>query len=383
MKERRWDIILFGATGFTGQLIARFLAEHAHEAGWSFALAGRNEAKGAALIASLPDYISTAWITADVHNGSALEVMASQGRVVMNAAGPFAEYGPAVVKACVRSGTHYLDITGEPSFVAETIEKHHKEAIENEVAIVHACGFDSIPADLGTLLAVQGIKDKSRIDVWCFIRTNAQFSGGTWTTAIKALTRQNERKSSPSEQPRSKSRRLPLKVHFNKDVQRWALPMPVLDPHIVKRSSRSMTEAYGSSFAYAQFFTVGTFGKMLKILGFISSLFLLTRFKWGRRWLLGKNKPGTGPDEERRARSRFEVTIIARGGEEESKVVFAGHDPGYNETSKMFSLAAFHLLGKAMEGKLPSGVCTTATALGLDFLDKLRTHGIRIEHTVV
>lgn len=385
MNDRAFDIILFGATGFTGQLIARYLFEHAEEEGVTIALAGRNEKKGKELLdvfrENYPEAKNSEWITADINEPPSLDRMTAQGKVLMNAAGPFILYGLPVVEYCIKNKCHYLDITGEPEFVKTVEARYGNDALNNKVAVISACGFDSIPADLGTLLAVDALDDRSKVTVQCFIRTNAEFSGGTWNTAIHAISRKRKRAhpTGQNDREKSKSRKIPLKIHFSKLVNGWALPMPVVDPHIVKKSARSMPEKYGTSFAYAQFFSVKSFAKVLRIVIPIVLLFILVRISFIRKWLLNRNQPGTGPDADKRSRSKFEVRVFADSADQRSEVIVSGQDPGYNETSKMFSQAAFCLLNKINNGQLKAGVNTPAYTLGYDLIDRLKSQGIRME----
>lgn len=373
--SRIYDIALLGATGFTGELVAHYLMTHAHREGLSIALAGRNEQKGAELIKRLKNELvmdkEIAWITADIRQTDTLLDLARQTRILMNTAGPFAHYGPPVVKACVEAGTHYIDITGEPSFYHNMIEQHHDEAVQKGVSIIPACAFDSVPADSGTFDTVKQMEDKERLTVKAYLRTNARFSGGTWTTAIHALIRRQEQ----SQEKRGTSpptRKIPLKIHYVKELDRWALPMPVLDPHVVKRTANALTDAYGPSFAYGQFFTVGSFWKLVKMIASFSVLFLVVRFKWGQRWLLDRHQPGTGPSAHQRARSRFEFTFIGSSENNKVRKVISGGDPGYDETSAMFSNCAFSLIDRIRRDEVVPGVVTPVWGLGEDLLSRLK-----------
>ena len=140
-----------------------------------------------------------------------------------------------------------------------------------------------------------------------------------------------------------------------------------------------MPEIYGPSFAYAQFFTTGTFFKAMKIIVPIAVAFLLIRVPAIRKMLLNRSAPGSGPNPEQRARSRFEVRLFGENGHESTEVIFSGGDPGYNETSKMFSEAAFCTLQKARNSKLKSGVLSPASALGMDLIERLKKRDISIE----
>ena len=278
-SDRPLDILVLGATGFTGSLISEYLKHHCDHSQIKIGFAGRNVGKGHGLLNRL-GLDTKNWWTVDIFDESSVYEAIGQTKVVINAAGPFAEYGPPVVAACVELGTHYLDITGEPSFFHDMRTTHHEKAQDQGVSIIHACGFDSIPADLGVRALVDRFHKKENITVEAFLKTNAQFSGGTWTTAIKAIDRQRKGGKKRVKRERDNVRKMPLKVHFNKRIKRWAMPMPVLDPHIVKTSAREMEEVYGDQFAYGQYFTIKTWWKMAKLVMGIGSLFVLTRWRW-------------------------------------------------------------------------------------------------------
>ena len=382
MTNHEYDIVLLGATGFTGRLIAEYLLQHAPGENRSVGFAGRSPEKGRALLSKLkskyPNQTIPQWELVDINDQASLDNITQRAALLMNAAGPFAVYGPMVVEACVKNGCHYIDITGEPAFFHASIRNFHQPASDKGVCLIHACGFDSIPADLGSLVAVSELRDKSELTVRAYIQTNAQFSGGTWTTAILAIDRHRNSQKRPSIEKRKKTRKIPLKIHFHPELKRWAIPMPVLDPHVVKRSAGLLAEVYGPSFAYGQFITVASFWSMVKLITSVAMMFLLIRFDWGKNWLLKKNPSGTGPSEARRAKSRFEVQLFANSKTENTHVVVRGLDPGYNETAKMFSQSAFCLLDKLNSNSLPFGVVTTSFALGTDLVERLQRNDIAI-----
>jgi short subunit dehydrogenase-like uncharacterized protein len=381
LHERPYDVLLFGATGFTGQLVAEQLARNAAGENCRLALAGREMAKLETLRASLPDSgRDIGLLTADVRDPDALRQLAAQGRVLISTVGPYNWYGEAVVRACLAAGTHYLDITGEPAFVNRVFSTCHQEAMEKGLCLVNCCGFDSIPADLGAWLTARALPREAPKAVRAYLRTNAAFSGGTWTTAIHALYQRSREKQRTSSGPRHPDApRMDLRIHYRKDLQRWAIPMPVVDPHIVKRSARHLPADYGEAFSYGQFFTVGSLWRVLQIVVPIGLVMLLVRFGPVRRWLFGRFPPGTGPDPEKRARSRFEVRVFGEGGGHRAETTIAGGDPGYDETAKMLSQSAFVLLQRHREGRLVPGVRTPVEAFGQDLVQRLRNRGIRIE----
>jgi saccharopine dehydrogenase (NAD+, L-glutamate forming) len=383
--ERKYDIILFGATGFTGQLVAAEIMKHLQEEKVRLCLAGRDMKKLEAIrqqIGATPEEVGL--LTAAVDDPVALEAMAQQGRVIISTVGPYNWYGAPLIEACLKAGTHYVDITGEPAFIHDTFNKAHERALEIGICMVNCCGFDSIPADLGTWLTVRALPSKLPTKVEAFVRTNATFSGGTWTTAIHALSQRSEGKKAVKSYPRHpKTPRVPLKIHYNKTLKRWAIPMPVADPHIVKRSARHIPEDYGEAFGYGQFFTVGSLFKVFQVVLPIAMVMLLVRFKGVKKWLFAKHPPGTGPSEQQRANSKFEVICLGEAGDQRVETIISGGDPGYTETAKMLSQSAFVLLEKVRSGGLNPGVRTPAEALGMNLVDRLKRQGIRIETRLI
>ncbi len=379
MSQRTYDIILFGATGFTGQITAEYISHHAIKENITWAIAGRNKEKLEALHLSIsgqkPDIL-----VADINNPAHLHEIISQGHVVMNAAGPFALYGLPVVNACISASTHYLDITGEPSFVAQVYDDFFYKAEAQKVCIVNCCGFDSIPADYAAWLTAKALPHNLPKSLYGFVRTNATFSGGTLTTAINALHNDALKVSYKTKIPRHPDApKIPLKIHYNKDVNYWALPMPVVDPHIVKRGIYRMPKDYGEATSYAQFWLSKNFMKVVKTIIPIAITMIGIKFKPFREMLLRKFQPGTGPDAERRSKSKFEVICIGKSGEKTAKTTFSGGDPGYDETSKMFSQAAFALNQKRKIGTITYGVLTPVEAFGNDLVTRLKNEGIKIE----
>ncbi len=376
--SRPYDIVLFGASGFTGQLITRYLSLHTGAAGIRWAIAGRNRAKLEKIDlpagGTRPDIL-----LADIEDLASLQKMADQTQVLMSAAGPFNWYGRQVVEACIAAGTHYLDITGEPSFVADIYNNLYQSAVEKGVCVVNCCGFDSIPADYAAWLTARQLPADQPKALWCFVNTNAAFSGGTISTAINALHMETQKQSVKTRLPRHPDApRIPRKIHFNKDMGAWAIPMPVVDPHIVRRSAYHLPGDYGAAVGYGQFFLRDTFWHLCKTMGSLAVMAVLARFSAGRKWLYKKFSPGTGPDAAQRAASRFAVTCIGTAGTHRVKTVFAGGDPGYDETAKIFSQAALVMVEQVRTGTIKPGVRTPVEALGMDLVDRLRKEGIEI-----
>ncbi len=385
MADRAYDLVIYGATGFTGQLVAEYLARHAGtrsaEEPLRWALAGRSREKLRRVADALPEGADVGLIEADAGDGRSLEAMAAQARVLVTTVGPYAQLGEPLVKACLAAGTDYLDITGEPAFVDQLIERYDAEARDAGVLIINCCGFDSIPADLGTLFTVQQLPDGAPKSVRAYVKTRGTPSGGTWASLIGALAdgipkKAGSRGSGAGGTKRSGPKR--KNMHREPLVGGWSLPMPVIDPLVVKRSSRAHP-AYGEGFRYAQYLRLGSLAQVASLMGGIAGLFALSQTAPTRRWLLSRRPSGAGPSEEERAKGFFALTFIGESAGKQVVTRVSGGDPGYDETSKMLSESA--LLVASARDTLPikGGVVTPAAAMGEALIERLQAVGIQFE----
>lgn len=384
--ERDFDVVVYGATGFTGELTARYLAKKGETSRW--AIAGRNREKLervrtelASIDAALEDLEI---LIARSDDQASLEAMTSRTKVVLSTVGPFIEYGEPLVAACVETGTDYCDITGEPEFVELTIAKYGDAAMRAGVRIVSCCGFDSIPHDLGAWLTARQLPSNEPMVIEGFVRSKGTFSGGTWQSAIQAMANfrsaAKARKSRPR-RPAPDGRKVGLvkpKVHREKKLGAWAVPLPTIDPDVVRRSAKLLPE-FGPDFRYGHYARVKHLTTVVGAGLAVGGLFALSQFPPTRMLLQKVKTSGDGPDEAERSRSWFQVTFLGRAGGETAHVEVAGGDPGYDETSKMLAEAA---LAMALDGDaLPdrSGVLTTATGIGQPLLDRLRDAGLTFD----
>ena len=211
--ERDHDLALFGATGFTGGLTAEYLAANA-PAGLRWALVGRNRAKleavAARLAAASPEAPAPDLLVADAADAAALAKVAGSTRVVITTVGPYALYGEPLVAACAAAGTDYVDLTGEPEFVDRMWLNHHATAERTGARIVHCCGFDSIPHDLGAYFTVQQLPEGVPLTVNGYVRTNAQFSGGTYHSAVNGFARGRQTLAAAKERKRRRAAPRPV-----------------------------------------------------------------------------------------------------------------------------------------------------------------------------
>jgi short subunit dehydrogenase-like uncharacterized protein len=381
--ERELDIVLFGATGFTGGLTADYLAAHAPK-GCRWALAGRSPDRLAAvrdrLAAVDPALSDLPLLHADVTDAGSLAEVASRARVVITTVGPYVEHGEPLVAACARAGTDYVDLTGEPEFVDRMYVEHHAEAVRSGARIVHACGFDSIPHDLGALFTVQQLPEGVALRVRGMVRGNGKVSGGTFASAVTAFARTRHMRRAAAErrrlEPRPVGRRVRLRArrpHFDEQAGFWLVSLPTIDPFVVRRSAAAL-ERYGPDFTYSHYAAVR---RLPVLVGGVAAVALLgagAQVPPVRRFLMSRVPQGEGPSEERRARSYFSVRFIGEGGGRTVHTEVRGGDPGYTETSKMLAESAMCL---AFDDNPPTaGQVTTATAMGDRLLERLVAAGI-------
>ncbi|MFE5624746.1 saccharopine dehydrogenase family protein [Streptomyces virginiae] len=382
-SERAYDVVLFGATGFVGALTAEYLAEHA-PAGCRWALAGRDLAKLERLRERLaaidPGCATLPLLRADAQDAAAVRELAASTRVLATTVGPYIWYGAGLVAACAEAGTDYVDLTGEPEFVDRMYVEHDARARETGARLVHACGFDSIPADLGAYFTVRRLPEGVALRVDGFMRSNAFFSGGTLASALTALGRGPQTLAAGHarrlHEPRLLGRRAraPLGVpRFSRETGTWALPLPSLDPRIVTRSAAAL-ERYGPDFRYRHYASVKHLPVAVGGTAAVGATAALAQVPPARRWLMNRWEPGRGPDAERRARSWFTVRFVGEGGGRRVLTEVSGGDPGYGETAKMLAESALCLAHDALPES--AGQVTTAVAMGDALTDRLQKAGI-------
>ncbi|MDT7841534.1 saccharopine dehydrogenase family protein [Streptomyces justiciae] len=377
--DRPYDIVLFGATGFVGTLTAEYLAAHAPE-GLRWAIAGRSEEKLQALRERLPNGAEIGVLRADVADPASLRALAEHARVVATTVGPYVTYGEELVAACAETGADYLDLTGEPEFVDLMYVRHDARARETGARLVHACGFDSVPHDLGAYFTVRQLPEGVPLRVDGFVRADAMFSGGTFASALNQFARGRQMLAAARDRGRHEPRLVGRRAttpsgapRFAGEVGAWALPLPTIDAQIVGRSARAL-ERYGPDFRYRHYAAVRRLPIAVGGVAAVGALFAAAQLPPARRWLSGRVRPGEGPSAEKRAKSWFSVRFVGEGGGRQVFTEVSGGDPGYDETAKMFAEAALCL---ALD-ELPatSGQVTTAVAMGDALIERLRAAGI-------
>jgi len=384
--DRELDVVLFGATGFTGELVAGHLAAHAPE-GCRWALSGRNRGKLMAVRGRLaqqdPALAELPLLHADARDEESLRAVAGKARVVISTVGPYLLHGEPLVRACAEAGTDYVDLTGEPEFVDRMYVEHHATAQAAGARLVHACGFDSVPHDLGAMFTVQHLAEGEPIRLRGVVRSNAQFSGGTFHSAMTAMSRAKQMREAMAARRRlegrptgRRSRAVAGKPHRDPLLGYWLLPLPTIDPFVVARSGAALS-SYGPDFRYSHYAGTRTLRFAAGGTAAVGAMVAAAQVPPLRRQLLKRIHPGDGPSPTRRARSWFTVDFVGESGGRTVHTRVSGGDPGYTETAKMLAESALCL---AYDDNPPlAGQLTTAVAMGDRLLERLQRVGIRFE----
>jgi short subunit dehydrogenase-like uncharacterized protein len=381
--ERKYDLALFGATGFTGGLTAEYLAANAPE-GLGWALVGRNrdklEAARARLSSASPGAPVPDLLEADAADRAALAEVAESARVVITTVGPYALYGEPIVAACAAAGTDYVDLAGEPEFVDRMWVSHHAEAERTGARLVHCCGFDSIPHDLGAYFTVQQLPEGVPLKVDGYVRSDAGFSGGTYHSAINGFARARQTIGAAKERRRGEPRPPGRQIHSSSpgirrdsELGGWVVPLPTIDGGVVRRSAAGL-DRYGPNFTYGHHMVAKRLATIAALGAGVGTVAVLAPLPPTRKLLLKIKSPGEGPDEAERAKSWFKVKFVGEGGGKRVVTEVSGGDPGYGETSKMLAESALCLAFDELPES--SGQVTTAVAMGDALLARLQRVGI-------
>ena len=391
--DKDLDIVVYGATGFTGKLCVKYLTENAKDLRW--AIAGRNSTKlSQVAIRFLP---KTEILVADGDDEKALDAITGRAKVIISTAGPFHRYSSKLVASCVKNSTHYVDITGETFWIKELIDKHHSEAVSKGVRIIPSCGYDSLPSDLGVFFSSKQLrKPIKRIE--SFHTGQGGASGGTIETGFSMgdLNLGEEMQDpfllNPEESVTPEQRSLSsdsVKIRKNKIINAWTgrFIMATMNTRVVRRSAallEARQEAYGVDFTYQEyaFYKKYINALLVSFATLLSMIIIGTPIrKLVRRFL---PKPGEGPSEETMKNGFFDClyTVEAEDG---SLSVFRMHgkgDPGYRVTSKFVCESALTLIHDEENlpgGKGYGGLLTPASGLGQPLIDRLSKSGIFFE----
>lgn len=387
---RDFDVVIFGATGFTGQLVAEYIRTRGVTTRW--AIAGRNKAKLEQLGFSVPILVGDALSRPD------MDAIAKRTKVVCTTAGPYLKYGATLVAACAAAGTHYCDLTGEVPFMRRMIDAHDAEARASGARIVHTCGFDSIPSDLGCWLAQKAFAERfghpAQQVTALYGETSGGFSGGTIASAMTIADEANADRD---------VRRLlanpygldpdPTAAHAaspDDSAPGWFAPLKLftvpfvmaqVNTRVVRRAHALAGFPWGQDFRYREVMSTpgsvrGAAMAAGTTVGLAGLAFALGSPKL--RGLLAKRapRPGEGPSRETRQNGHWRVRLYAeRGGEHLTYVCGDAHgDPGYGSTAKMLGESALCLAHDALTS--PGGVTTPSVAMGDALANRLRAAGL-------
>lgn len=398
-----FDVVLYGATGFVGRQTAAYFAARA-PAGLRWAVAGRSHDKLERLCASLgaPDLPA---IVADAADRKALDSLALQTRVVLSTAGPFARFGSELVAACVRHGTHYVDITGETPWVRRMIDLHHDAAAAGGTRIVPGCGFDSVPSDLGAWQVARTLREdhgERCVRVKACFSLRGGLNGGTAASALNLFDAGEAEcffdpflLNPPGTEPRDLApHRDPTAPMYEPDFKAWLAPfvMGLVNTRVVRRSAALLARGgpYAPGFQYQEYLRMGTGpGAALAAAGFASGLAAGRRVlavEPLRRWVQRKlaPAPGEGPSERSMNSGSFRCELIGygeRGGIARGRISGRG-DPGNRATTAFVCESALALAVDA--ARLPGGdhfggVLTPSVAFGSVLARRLRRAGMTVE----
>ena len=382
-RHTDFDVVLLGATGFTGGLAAEYLARHGPP-GLRWALAGRDPGRLDAVrerVGRLGPAGATAdTVVTDATDEASLRSVTERTRVLATTVGPYARIGEPVVAACADTGTDYADLCGEREFVDLMWLRHHERALATGARIVHACGFDSVPHDLGALFTVQQLPAEVPITIAGYVRAGGGISGGTYQSAVQSFSRmratakvaEQRRRSAP--RPRGRCiRALPDRLRRGPDGTGWAIPLPTIDGAVVRSSARAL-DRYGPDFAYGHFALMRRLPVAVATVVALGAVVAVAQLPPGRDLLLRARSAGRGPSDEQRAKSWFRVQFVGEGDGRRVVTEVCGGDPGYDGAALMLGESALCL---ALDD-LPStaGQVTTAQSMGDRLRERIQAAGI-------
>ena len=412
MKKKPYDVVVFGATSFVGQILCRYLLgefgtpakPRGRKLNW--AIAGRSPSKLDALAASLgADAKKLAIIVADAGDESALEKLCADAQVVVSTVGPYALYGETLVRTCSRSGTDYCDLTGEPHWVRRMISKYEEDARRSGARIVHCCGFDSIPSDLGVwFLQRQAMQKWGAPCGEVKMRVKAMrgaASGGTVASMLNivreaardpALRKELSNPYSlcpPESAPKVRQANV-RSATYDPDHQAWSAPfvMAAINIRMVLRSNALQDYQYGRDFRYDEAMLTGKgVAGHVRAVGVTAAMggFLAAAAIPPTRWLMEKTilpAPGDGPSPEAQETGFYDFRFVGRAGEgRELRVKVTGdRDPGYGSTAKILGEAAACLALDISKDAVDGGFWTPSTAMGAALQTRLESHaGLKFE----
>jgi short subunit dehydrogenase-like uncharacterized protein len=378
MSEREFDVVVFGASGYTGKLVAEYIqSEYGENGSVKWAIAGRNREKLEGIREELGLSADLSILEVDSNDQDSLNAMTSSTKCVLTTVGPYQLYGSNLVESCAKNGTDYVDLTGEPGWMYEMINAHKETAEASGARIVFSCGFDSIPFDLGVYFVQQAAKDKfgkpaqhvrGRVKAM-----NGEFSGGTIASlgATMATLKKKPELIKVLANPFSLTEGFEgpaqlddSKVLLDEKLNMWVAPfvMAPINTKNIHRSNALLDHQYGEDFCYDEMMIAGEGEEGKQIADAMISA----------NPMGGDNvpQPGEGPSKESREQGNYDVLFFADLGEESIEARVTGDmDPGYGSTSKMITESAICLIQDCSD--LPGGIYTPAPAMGDKLIHRL------------
>lgn len=400
MAERNFDVVIWGATGFTGRLVAEYMFEtYGLDGEVRWAVAGRSASKLRKLrqLVAGDQAERLTEIIADSHDEASLRELVCSTKVVCTTVGPYAMYGSLLVQLCAQEGVHYCDLTGEVHWMQQMIEAHNGIAERSGARIVHTCGFDSIPSDLGTLYVQNQMKEfhdcyATRVK-YRVVKSEGGVSGGTVASMINMMEEARDNPSlldlmadpyalNPANMPRGDDGPDQTGAEYDQDFQQWTGPfvMAGINTRVVRRSHALLGYPWGEHFRYDEAILTGDGpGGYIKaaLVSGGTGLVMAASAIGPTRNLLGRvaPSPGEGPDEETIRNGFFEIDVFAAHPEDPNLNMTArvtgDRDPGYGATSKMLAESAVCLAQDELDG--PGGILTPAAAMGNRLIHRLAT----------
>jgi len=396
MAEPNFDIIVYGATSFVGQIMTRYMRDAFADEPITWAIAGRSQDKLEKLSrdAGLTDIPI---LLADAKDEAALTAMCARANTIVSTVGPYALYGDSLVKLCAGSGTHYCDLTGEPQWIRKMQLAHEETAKKSGARIVHCCGFDSIPSDLGVhFLQKHAQKQFGQTCNRVKMRVEKMKGGASGGTVASLINMVKEAARDPDLRRQLKdpyslcppghgftARQATVKTAYDADYDSWVAPfvMEAINVRVVHRSNALSGNKYGDDFTYQEAISTGAGGRGRRRARAVSlgmgSLMAGVAIP-PTRWILQSlvlPKPGEGPSEKQQLAGHFDLVFLGTtpGGETIRCRVTGDRDPGYGSTAKMLAQAAA-CLAKDLPKRAKGGFWTPATLMGDKLIKRLQAH---------
>lgn len=410
-RARTYDIVVWGATGFTGRLVAEYLARNYSDGSVRWAIAGRNQAKLDSIIEIIEPYFTNAHkpgvLLGDSMDRASMDELAKSTSVVLTTVGPYAKFGENLVAACVDNGTDYCDLTGEVQFIRRMIDAHHDKARATGTRIVHCCGFDSIPSDIGTWYLQELARQESgapcdevKLHV---VGASGGFSGGTVASLLNVLDEARDKsvrrilghpyslnpegeRSGPDGGDQNTARR-------DETTGAWTAPfvMAAINTRVVRRSNALRDFVYGREFRYSEVTRTGKGAKgfiaaattAAGLGGFVAAATIPPLRRLMEQTVLPA--PGEGPTRKQIQRGWFKIELVGTWDSSDRDPlrvsVHGKRDPGYGATACMLAESALCLALDGGELESEGGVLTPAVAMGGHLMERLNATQVTFART--